>query len=91
MRGGLYSLDKHNGVWKGDRLAVQTDHRASGAGGPWCGLPSRVHAHGGRRVIAHIEVANVAFFERLGWSAYSRYREYLGITQRPMEVALTRG
>ncbi|MGH8862164.1 MAG: hypothetical protein ACRDVG_13190 [Jatrophihabitantaceae bacterium] len=42
-------------------------------------------------MIAHIQVANVAFFERLGWSAYCDVENYLGIAHQPMTIALTRG
>jgi putative N-acetyltransferase (TIGR04045 family) len=97
LRGGqpvgavrLYPLDEHSGLWKGDRLAVLADCRTGGAGAPLVRFAvAYAGAHGGRRMIAHIQVANVRFFERLGWSTYSDAEEYLGLTHRPMEIALT--
>jgi putative N-acetyltransferase (TIGR04045 family) len=85
----LYPVDEHGGLWKGDRLAVLADCRASGAGAPLVRFAvAHAGAHGGRRMIAHVQVANVRFFERLGWSAYRDAEEYLGLTHQPMDIAL---
>lgn len=86
----LYPVDEHSGLWKGDRLAVLADCRTSGAGAPLVRFAvAHARAHGGRRMIAHIQVANVRFFERLGWSAYRDVEEYLGLAHQPMDIALT--
>jgi putative N-acetyltransferase (TIGR04045 family) len=85
----LYPIEEHNGLWKGDRLAVLADRRSSGAGAPLVRFAvAHATAHGGRRMIAHIQVANVRFFERLGWSAYADAEEYLGLMHRPMHIPL---
>jgi putative N-acetyltransferase (TIGR04045 family) len=86
----LYPVDQHSGLWKGDRLAVLADCRTSGAGAPLVRFAvAHAGAHGGRRMIAHIQVENVRFFERLGWSAYREPEDYLGLTHQPMDIALT--
>jgi hypothetical protein len=40
-------------------------------------------------MIAHVQVENVPFFERLGWSAYRDAEDYLGLRHQPMDIALT--
>jgi putative N-acetyltransferase (TIGR04045 family) len=86
----LYPVDAHGGLWKGDRLAVLAECRAGGAGAPLVRFAvAHARSHGGRRMIAHVQVANVPFFERLGWSAYRDVEEYLGLTHQPMDIALT--
>jgi putative N-acetyltransferase (TIGR04045 family) len=86
----LYPVDAHSGLWKGDRLAVLAEYRACGAGAPLVRFAvAHARAHGGRRMIAHVQVANVPFFERLGWSAYRDAEDYLGLRHQPMDIALT--
>ena len=86
----LYPLDQASGLWKGDRLAVLADHRMYGAGAPLVRFAvAHARAHGGRRMIAHIQITNVRFFQRLGWSAYCDAEDYLGLTHQPMDIALT--
>lgn len=97
LRGGepvgavrLYPLDRATGLWKGDRLAVLADHRMYGVGAPLVRFAvAHARAHGGRRMIAHIQIANVRFFQRLGWSACCEAEDYLGLTHQPMDIALT--
>jgi GNAT superfamily N-acetyltransferase len=87
----LYPVDEPSGLWKGDRLAVLADRRAGGAGAPLVRFAvAYAGAHGGRRMIAHIQMRNVPFFERLGWAAYCDAENYLGLTHQPMDIALTR-
>jgi len=86
----LYPVDEHSGLWKGDRLAVLAACRTCGAGAPLVRFAvAYAGAHGGRRMVAHIQVANVRFFERLGWSPYRGAEDYLGLTHQPMDIALT--
>jgi putative N-acetyltransferase (TIGR04045 family) len=85
----LYPVDAQAGLWKGDRLAVLARYRTCGAGAPLVRFAvAHARAHGGRRMIAHIQVANVRFFERLGWSAYRGAEDYFGVTHQPMDIAL---
>ena len=86
----LYPLDPTSGLWKGDRLAVLADHRTCGVGAPLVRFAvAHARAHGGRRMIAHIQIANVQFFQRLGWSAWCEAEDYHGLTHQPMDIALT--
>jgi putative N-acetyltransferase (TIGR04045 family) len=86
----LYPVDERHRLWKGDRLAVLPDCRTGGAGGPLVRFAvAHAGAHGGRRMVAQIQVANVRFFERLGWSACGGAQDYLGLSHQPMEIFLT--
>jgi len=40
-------------------------------------------------MIAHIQIANVQFFQRLGWSVWCEAEDYHGLTHQPMDIALT--
>ena len=85
----LYPLAEP-GWWKGDRLAVLADHRTCGVGAPLVRFAvAHAGAHGGRRMIAHIQIANVRFFQRLGWSACYEAEDYHGLTHQPMDIELT--
>ena len=85
----LYLVDEHTGLWKGDRLAVLPAARTCGAGAPLVQYAvAYAGAHGGQRMIAHIQLANVRFFERLGWAAYRETEDYLGLRHQPMQIAL---
>jgi putative N-acetyltransferase (TIGR04045 family) len=88
----LYVVDQQAGLWKGDRLAVLADCRTCGAGAPLVRFAvAYASAHGGRRMVAHIQAPNVRFFERLGWSAYRTAEDYLGRIHQPMHIPLTGG
>lgn len=88
----LYVVDQQAGLWKGDRLAVLADCRTCGVGAPLVRFAvAYAGAHGGRRMVAHIQAPNVRFFERLGWSVYRPAEDYLGRTHQPMHIALSGG
>jgi hypothetical protein len=40
-------------------------------------------------MVAHIQLANVAFFESLGWSQEGPVEVYVGIPHQPMAIALS--
>jgi putative N-acetyltransferase (TIGR04045 family) len=85
----LYPVDDQSGLWKGDRLAVLPDCRTHGVGAPLVRFAvAHAGAHGGRRMIAHVQVPNVRFFERLGWSACQDPEEYLGLMHQLMDIPL---
>jgi putative N-acetyltransferase (TIGR04045 family) len=85
----LFALDDAAGLWQGDRLAVLAPYRTRGVGAPLvrCAVAT-AGVHGGRTMIAHIQLANVAFFRRLGWAAAGECEVYVGRAHQPMSVAL---
>lgn len=88
----LYPLDATGELWKGDRLAVLPEHRA-------CHLGARLvrfavataGEYGGRRMIAHIQLPNVRFFEHLGWRAEGPPAPFHGVEHRLMAIGLDPG
>jgi hypothetical protein len=40
--------------------------------------------------VAHIQLANVAFFEQLGWQCCGPVELYVGVAHQPMVIGLTR-
>lgn len=66
----LFPLDPAAGLWQGDRLAVLPGDRTAGAGAPLVRYAvAAAGGRGGRQMLAHVQVANRRFFERLGWTA----------------------
>jgi putative N-acetyltransferase (TIGR04045 family) len=85
----LYELGPGSGLWQGDRLAVLPPYRILGLGAPLvrCAV-ALAAAHGGSKMIAHIQVPNVAFFTRLGWRPDGDVENYAGRAHQPMSIAL---
>jgi putative N-acetyltransferase (TIGR04045 family) len=85
----LFVLDPAAGLWQGDRLAVLTPYRTRGVGAPLvsCAVATAA-ALGGRRMAAHIQPANVSFFERLGWARSGVTEIYAGLVHQPMTIDL---
>jgi putative N-acetyltransferase (TIGR04045 family) len=85
----LYPLDA-SGHWQGDRLAVLPGTRGHGLGAPLVRFAVATAAiRGGRRMTAHIQPRNVAFFERLGWRVSGEPEIYVGVPHVPMAIGLT--
>ncbi len=83
----LYPLDE-GGLWQGDRLAVLPGRRSAGAGGPLVRFAVATAARaGGHRMIAHVQVPNRRFFERLGWTAVGT-ETYAGLPHVAMTIEL---
>jgi putative N-acetyltransferase (TIGR04045 family) len=88
----LYPLDPAGELWKGDRLAVLPEYRA-------CHLGARLvrfavataGERGGRRMVAHIQLPNVRFFEHLGWRAEGPPAPFHGVDHRLMATGLGPG
>jgi putative N-acetyltransferase (TIGR04045 family) len=88
----LYPLDAAGDLWKGDRLAVLPEHRA-------CHLGARLvrfavataGQRGGRRMIAHIQLPNVRFFEHLGWQREGAPAPFHGVEHSLMAIGLHPG
>jgi putative N-acetyltransferase (TIGR04045 family) len=84
----LYPLDGE-GLWQGDRLAALRPFRPHGLGAPLVRFAVTTAARrGGNRMIAHVQVANVTFFERLGWRTDGPVEAYVGRPHRPMSIDL---
>jgi putative N-acetyltransferase (TIGR04045 family) len=83
----LYPIEP--GVWQGDRLAVLAPYRA------WLGGPlvrfavDTAAALGGVEMLAHVQSANVRFFERLGWCRRGDPEIYVGLPHQLMSIDLT--
>lgn len=85
----LYELDRRAGLWQGDRLAVLPRFRTSGIGSPLvrCAVAT-AGALGGREMLAHIQLPNVRFFSRLGWSLDGKTEIYAGLPHQQMRISL---
>jgi putative N-acetyltransferase (TIGR04045 family) len=83
----LYPLG--DGLWKGDRLAVLPDARVHRLGGALVNFAVRTAGElGGRTMVAQVQVANVRFFERLGWVRDGSAALYRGVMHQPMAIDL---
>lgn len=84
----IYPLDDH-GTWLGDRLAVGSPFRVLQLGISLVHLAVRTAGEAGGGVMhAHIQLPNVAYFERLGWRVSGPTEEYFGTPHQPMSIAL---
>lgn len=85
----LFVLDRAAGHWQGDRLAVLPPYRSCGLGAPLvrCAVGTAA-ALGGRRMTAHIQPAQVAFFRRLGWTEVGETEIYAGLVHQAMGITL---
>jgi putative N-acetyltransferase (TIGR04045 family) len=87
----LFPLDPGGERWQGDRLAVLQEFRTCGLGKPLVRFAvATAGALGGREMVAHIQLANVAFFEQLGWQRSGPVELYVGVAHQPMVIGLTR-
>jgi putative N-acetyltransferase (TIGR04045 family) len=88
----LYPLDPAHVEWKGDRLAVLPELRTNHLGAALVRYAVATGgARGGRRMIAHIQLANVRFFEHLGWRSEGSPAPFHGIDHQLMSIPLDRG
>jgi putative N-acetyltransferase (TIGR04045 family) len=84
----LYPVEP--GVWQGDRLAVLPAFRAWNLGGPLVRFAVETAAAlGGAEMVAHVQTANVRFFERLGWCRRGEPEIYVGLPHQLMSIDLT--
>jgi len=80
----LYPIDDHGG-WKGDRLAVLKAHRVTVLGAQLVRFATATAAvQGGQFMEASVQLANVKFFQRLGWSCDGDEYSYFGLPHQPM-------
>jgi putative N-acetyltransferase (TIGR04045 family) len=84
----LYELGP--GTWQGDRLAVLPPFRAWNLGGLLVRHAVDTAADlGGAEMVAHVQTANVRFFERLGWCRRGEPEIYVGLPHQLMGIDLT--
>lgn len=84
------SPDGEERLWKGDRLAVLPEYRHLWLGGPLVRYAvAAAAAAGGTRMIAYVQLANVSFFRRLGWSKVGGPVVYVGVPHQRMSIDLT--
>jgi putative N-acetyltransferase (TIGR04045 family) len=84
----LYPLPEP-GRWKGDRLAVLRPFRNHGVGAPLVRFAVRTASQlGGSVMVAHVQVANVPFFEHLGWRPLGEPAPYVGRPHQRMAIDL---
>jgi putative N-acetyltransferase (TIGR04045 family) len=84
----LYPLG--GGEWKGDRLAVLPAARHGALGARLVRFAvATAGERGGDRMLAMIQVPNVAFFEGLGWRRDGAAVAFHGRPHQPMAIALT--
>jgi putative N-acetyltransferase (TIGR04045 family) len=85
----LFPVDTRHGIWQGDRLAVLAPYRTRGLGKPLVRYAvTTASAMGGRLMVAHIQLDNVGFFRRLGWTAEGAVERYVGIPHQRMTIGL---
>ncbi|MEV7969746.1 MSMEG_0567/Sll0786 family nitrogen starvation N-acetyltransferase [Sphaerisporangium sp. NPDC088356] len=89
----LYRVPSPDGdqvLWKGDRLAVLPGHRHLMLGGPLVRYAVTTAASaGGDRMVAFVQLTNVTFFRRLGWSRVGEPVPYVGVPHQQMSIDLT--
>lgn len=84
----LYPLEGE--LWKGDRLAVLPSHRSSMVGAELVRFAvASARSLGGAQMLAQIQLPNVRFFERLGWTRAGAPGLYCGLDHQPMVYDLT--
>ena len=88
----LYPLQGGDGsgaVWQGDRLAVLPAFRAWNLGAVLVRFAVTTAASlGGAEMVAHVQTANVRFFERLGWRRRGKPELYVGLPHQLMAIDL---
>src|SRR5439155_23138912 len=85
----LYPL--RGGDWKGDRLAVLPEARHGALGARLVRFAvATAGARGGERMVAMIQLPNVAFFEGLGWQRDGATVAFHGRPHQPMAITLRR-
>jgi len=86
----LYPLDREGGRWKGDRLAVARECRSSHVGAELVRFAVRTAGElGGSEMVAHIQLANVRFFDHLGWTSVGTPAPFHGVEHQLMRIGLS--
>jgi putative N-acetyltransferase (TIGR04045 family) len=78
-------------LWHGDRLAVLPQFRHSRIGAQLVRLAVTLAGErGGTRMRARVQLANVHFFEYLGWTPTAPPEDHLGVPHQWMAIPLGR-
>ncbi len=86
----LFPLAQGAADWQGDRLAVLSWFRSHRLGAPLVEFAVATAAGmGGRHMAAHVQLANVEFFEQLGWRRTGPVADYVGLAHQPMGIDLS--
>ena len=85
----LYPLERSWRRWKGDRLAVLPELRTHHLGAELVRFAvAAAGGLGGARMIAHVQLPNVRFFEHLGWRSEGNPAPFHGLDHRLMSIRL---
>lgn len=77
------------GRWRGDRLAVLPRARTLDAGALLVRFAVRTAGErGGTAMDARVQVRNVRFFQRLGWTPVGDIAQFHGMSHQHMEIPL---
>jgi putative N-acetyltransferase (TIGR04045 family) len=88
----LYPLERSWRQWKGDRLAVRPELRTHHLGAELVRFAVATAGRlGGARMIAHVQLPNVRFFERLGWVVEGNSAPFHGVDHQLMSIRFDRG
>ena len=88
----LYPLERSWRQWKGDRLAVLPELRTHHLGAELVRFAVATAGQlGGAQMIAHVQLPNVRFFERLGWTPEGSPAPFHGVDHQLMSIPLDRG
>jgi putative N-acetyltransferase (TIGR04045 family) len=88
----LYPLERSWRRWKGDRLAVLPELRTHHLGAELVRFAvSTAGELGGARMVAHVQLPNVRFFEHLGWRREGSPAPFHGTDHQLMSIGLDRG
>jgi putative N-acetyltransferase (TIGR04045 family) len=88
----LYPLDPAWLQWKGDRLAVLPELRTHHLGAELVRFAVSTGGRlGGERMVAHVQLPNVRFFEHLGWESEGDPMPFHGADHQLMSIRLGRG
>jgi putative N-acetyltransferase (TIGR04045 family) len=86
----LFPVDENREQWQGDRLAVLAPFRRFTLGILLVRFAvATAGQQGGRVMSAHIQPANVAFFQHLGWRSNGVIETYVGVPHQPMCIDLS--
>ena len=87
----LYPLEPAWLEWKGDRLAVLPELRTHHLGAELVRFAvSTAGRLGGERMVAHVQLPNVRFFEHLGWEREGDPAPFHGTDHQLMSIRLRR-